>query len=99
VKVGAPVVDEVFPPTVTVTSTDPAVPAGVLAVQAVTDVHVTSVAVCPVPKSKTVSPEVVENPVPVRVTVVPPAVVPDEGVTLVRVGAGVVCGGGGGGAT
>jgi hypothetical protein len=60
----------VWPPTVTVTSTVP-LPAGLVAVQLVVVEQLTPVAAV-VPKSTVVASAVVENPVPVIVTVVPP---------------------------
>jgi len=79
-------VAEVWPDTVTVTSTAP-VPAGLVAVQLEVELQETPVAALPVPKSTVVSPEVVENPVPVIVTAVPPEAGPVVGLMLVTVGA------------
>ena len=73
---------------VTVTSTVP-VPAGEVASQVVTEAHDTPVAAVD-PKSTVVAPEVVEKPVPVIVTVVPPVAGPVVGSTPVTVGAGGV---------
>jgi hypothetical protein len=79
-------VAEVWLDTVTVTSTAP-VPAGLVAVQLEVELQETPVAALPVPKSTVVSPEVVENPVPVIVTAVPPEAGPVVGLMLVTVGA------------
>ena len=70
---------------VTETFTGPGTPGGVVAVQVVDETHVTPVATV-TPKANVVAPGVVENPVPVKVTDVPPAYGPDDGVTLVTVG-------------
>ena len=51
------------------------------------DVHETSVAALPDPKSKTVAPGVVEKPIPVIVTDVPPVLGPVLGLTALTVGA------------
>lgn len=85
----AELVDDVAPPTVTVTSTTPAFALGDVAVHEVAEEHDTPVAAAE-PKSTVVAPDDVENPVPVTVTVVPPAVEPDDGDTPVTVGAGTV---------
>ena len=77
---------EVWPDTVTVTSTVP-VPAGLVAVQLEVELQEIPVAALFEPKSTVVSPEVAENPVPVIVTVVPPEAGPDVGLILVMVGA------------
>ena len=70
---------------VTVTSTVP-LPAGEVAVQLVVEEHNTPVAAF-VPKSTVVAPEVVEKPVPVIVTLVPPAAAPEVGLMPVTLGA------------
>jgi hypothetical protein len=67
---------------VTVTSTTPAVPAGLIAVIEVGETTVTPVAAL-APKSTAVAPV---KPVPVIVTSVPPAVVPEVGLTPETVG-------------
>ena len=72
----------VWPPTVTVTVTAPAVPAGVVAVICVALTATTLVA--GVPPNVTVAP--VAKFVPVSVTAVPPTVAPLFGKTLVTVG-------------
>ena len=72
------------PGVVTVTSTVPAVPAGETAVIWVAEVTVKLDAET-VPNFTTVAPV---NPVPVTVTVVPPATGPDAGVIPVTVGTG-----------
>jgi hypothetical protein len=77
----------VSPPTVTVISTDPALPAGLTVVQLVVEVHVTAVPGV-VPKSIVSADAVVEKPVPVMVTVVPPPPAPEDGLIAVTVGAG-----------
>ncbi len=77
---------EVWPPTDAVTDTVPD-PAGVVAMQLVVVLHDTAVATVD-PKSKTVAPAVVEKPVPVMVTGVPPGCGPDDGAMLVTVGGG-----------
>jgi hypothetical protein len=80
---------EVTPPTVTVTSTMSIVPdplTGLDAVQLVDELHTTAV-LGVVPKSTVVP--VVENPVPVMVTAVPPVCGPDVGLIEVTVGAAV----------
>jgi hypothetical protein len=76
-------VGEVFPPTVTVTSTVPALPAGLVAVQLVTELQVTEVAAV-VPKL-TVAP-LVARPLPVMVITVPPVEGPELGLMLATVG-------------
>jgi hypothetical protein len=77
-----PVADEVPPRVVTVTTTTPALSAGEVAVIEVGELTVTNVdAVVP---NLTVAP--VTNPVPVMVTMVPPAVVPEAGLSDVTVG-------------
>jgi hypothetical protein len=79
----AVLVAEVVPPEVTVTSTAPAVPAGLVAVQLVVELQVTAVpAVAP---KATVVP-VMANPVPVMVTTVVPASGPALGLMLATVG-------------
>lgn len=70
---------------VTTTSTDPAVCAGVVAVMELLLLRVTLLAA--VPPSVTLAPD--WNPVPVIVTDVPPAVVPEVGDIKLTVGAGV----------
>ena len=80
------VVGEVMPATVTVTCTAPAEPAGLTTVHELVVLQVTEVPAV-VPKSTVLAPEVVEKPVPVMVTVVPPAVDPEVGLILVTVGA------------
>ena len=77
---------------VTTTFTVPAACAGVVAVIVVLLATVTLVAA--VVPTATVAPA--RNPVPVMVTGVPPAVVPEAGETLLTVGAGFPGGGGGG---
>src|SRR5208283_1539080 len=72
------------PGVVTVTSTVPAVPAGETAVILVAETTVTLLA--PVKPKSTVAP--VTNPVPVTVTVVPPATGPAAGEILVTAGTG-----------
>ena len=84
----AELVAEVDESTVTVTSTVP-VPPGLVAVQLVVELQVTPVPGF-VPKSTVVAPDVVENPVPVMLTVVPPAAGPDAGLMAVTVGAELV---------
>lgn len=78
-------VADVWPATVTVTSTVP-LPAGAAAVQLVVDEHDTLPAAFG-PKSTVVAPAVVEKPVPVMVTDVP--VSPLLGEMAVTVGAGL----------
>ncbi len=73
------------PPVVTVTSTAPGVPAGAVAVMEPGLFTVKAVAGFPDPKSTVVAPVKL---VPVMVTVVPPVLGPDEGLTPVTVGAG-----------
>ena len=80
------VVAEVWLLTVAVTSMVPAVAGGLSAVHAVVVVHATLVALWPVPKSMVVAPVVVENPVPVTETAVPPTAGPLPAVTAVIVG-------------
>ena len=63
------------------------VPEGDTALHEVVEEQVTDVAAFPGPKSTVVLPVVVENPVPVSVTVVPPAFGPEVGDIEVRVGA------------
>ena len=70
---------------VTVTDTMPD-PAGEVAVQEVADKQDTPDAGLPVPKSTVVPPEAVSKPVPVMVTLVPPAVDPASGLTAVTDG-------------
>ena len=65
------------PGVVTVTSTVPTDSAGEVAVQEIVDEQDTVAAVAP--KWTIVSPEVVEKPVPLMVTLVPPAVGPADG--------------------
>ena len=69
---------------VTVTSTNPAGPAGLMAVICVPDTTVTPVAATP-PKLTPVAPD---STVPVIVTSVPPAELPLAGETPVTVGSG-----------
>ncbi len=77
---------DVPPDVVTVTLTAPAAPAGAVTVSDVVDAAVTVAAVEP---KSTVSPDAVAlNPVPVIVTVVPPAVVPLVGLIDVIAGTG-----------
>ena len=76
------------PLAVTVTLTVP-LPAGEVAVHKMDDEHVTPVATTE-PKSTVVAPEVVEKPVPLIVTLVPPPVVPAVGEMELTVGAAVV---------
>ena len=71
------------PGVVTRTLAVPAVPAGVTAVIELDDTTATLVAGAP----PMVTPVAPVKPVPVRVTAVPPAVEPLEGVTAVTVGA------------
>jgi hypothetical protein len=66
-----------------VTSTAPALPAGLVATQLVAEAQVTEVP-APVPKSTVVP--VVAKPVPVMVTTVPPAVGPLLGLMLAMAG-------------
>ena len=81
---GAELLDEVCPPTDNVTVTVP-VPAGLVAVQVVVELQLTEVPAV-LPKS-TVVEAVVEKPVPVSVTGVPPAAGPEVGLMLEMVGA------------
>jgi hypothetical protein len=74
-------------PTVTEISTVPADSAGLVAVQVVDDAQLTDVP-DEVPKLTVVP--VVENPVPVMVTTVPPEVEPELGLMAVTVGAAEV---------
>ena len=71
------------PPAVTVTSTAPADPAGLVALQLVVELQVTAVPAA-APKSTVVP--VVEKPVPVIVTTVPPASGPAVGLILATAG-------------
>ena len=80
-------VGDVKPPSVTVTSTIPALPAGEVAVHCVEDVQLTPVAAT-VPKETLAAPGVVEKLVPEMVTAVPPPDGPDDGLTPVTVGVG-----------
>jgi hypothetical protein len=80
----AELVVELWPPTVTFTSTVPD-PCGLFTVHDVAEVQFTPVPNV-VPKAIVVPP-VVENPVPLTVTVVPPAAGPEVGLTDVTVGA------------
>ena len=75
-------VDEVPLLVVTVTSTVPADPAGAVAVTVVSETMVKALAAV-VPNFTAVAPV---NPVPVRVTTCPPAVLPVLGLTAVTVG-------------
>ena len=84
-NLSAELVAEVTPPTVAVTSTVP-VPAGLVAEQLVAELQLTAVAAL-VPKSTVVAEAVVEKPVPVMATTVPPAAGPEVGLMLVMVGA------------
>ena len=72
-----------MPPAVTVTSTEPALPAGLVALQLVAELQVTAVAAT-VPKLTVEA--LVEKPDPVMVTTVLPASGPEFGATLVTVG-------------
>jgi hypothetical protein len=72
-----------LPPAVTVTSTDPALPAGLVALQLVAELQVTAVAAM-VPKLTVEA--LVEKPDPVMVTTVPPASGPEFGLMLATVG-------------
>ena len=65
----------------TITSSYPAVPAAVFAVNSVSETHTTDVAALPI-----VTVGVFANPVPLIVTAVPPSVVPSAGSTFVTVG-------------
>jgi hypothetical protein len=69
---------EVWESTVAVTSTVP-VPGGEVAVQVVFEEQETSVAGLAAPKSITVAPDVLENPVPEIETTVPPEINPVAG--------------------
>ena len=80
---------EVCPATVTVTAAMPVDSAGLTAVHEVAEAQLTPVAAV-APKSTVVEPEVVENPLPVIVTNVPPAVGPDFGLRPVTEGAAVL---------
>jgi hypothetical protein len=71
---------------VTTTFTNPAACAGVLAEMEV--LLVTTTLVAAVPPNVTVAP--LRKPVPVMVTEVPPAELPEFGETLVTVGAGLI---------
>ncbi len=84
-NMSAPEVAEVPPGVVTVTSTGPALCGGAVAMQLV-DEHATALAAAE-PKATEVRPPD-RNPVPVIVTLVPPATDPDVGSTPVTVGAG-----------
>jgi hypothetical protein len=81
----AELVAEVWPPTTTVTSTIAVEPdsAGLTAVQEVVEVQLTEVAATE-PKFTVVA--LVENPVPVIATVVPPVAAPLAGLMEVTVG-------------
>jgi hypothetical protein len=83
VNSSAEVVAEVCPPTVTVISTTPPDPPGLVAVHVVADEQLTEVPGT-VPKSTMVP--LVENPVPVMVTTVPPEGGPDAGSMAVITG-------------
>jgi hypothetical protein len=83
VNSSAELVAEVCPPAVTVTATIPPDSAGLVAVQVVADAQFTDVPGT-VPKLTVVP--VVENPVPVMVTTVLPAVGPEVGLMAVTVG-------------
>nr|WP_256972820.1 hypothetical protein [Saccharibacillus sp. O23] len=85
IYVKAPLAVAVPPAVVTLTSTAPAVPAGVVAVICVEESTV--IAVAAFPPTVTVDPAV--NPVPVIVIVVPPAAGPDVGLMLAIVGAAI----------
>ena len=76
-----PLVDATGPGFVTTTSSVPAVPATVFAVNSVSETHTTDVAAFPI-----VTVGVFTNPVPLIVTLVPPSVVPSAGSTFVTVG-------------
>jgi hypothetical protein len=84
VNLSAELAVEAVPPTVTVTSTAPALPTGLVAVQLVTELQVTAVPAA-VPKLTVVP--VVAKFVPVMVTTVPPARGPEVGLIPVTVGA------------
>jgi hypothetical protein len=73
------------PPTVTMTSTTPALPAGEVAVHSVEESQLTSVAAS-VPKATLTASVADEKFVPEMVTGVPPPVEPDEGLTPVTDG-------------
>ena len=73
---------------VTVTDTMPD-PAGEVAVQEVADKQDTPDAGLPAPKSMVVPPEVVSKPVPLKITVVPPAAGPEVSEIEERVGTGM----------
>jgi hypothetical protein len=70
---------------VTVISTVAALPGGLVAVQLVVEVQLTAVPAA-VPKSTVVAAAVVENPVPLMVTLVPPERGPEVGLMAVTVG-------------
>jgi hypothetical protein len=78
-------VGDVFPPVVTVTSTEPATPTGLVAVHVVTELQLTAVPAA-VPKLTVTADAVVENPVPVMVTTVVPPRGPALGLMAVTVG-------------
>jgi hypothetical protein len=84
VKRSAFEIAEVPPEVVTVTSTDPADPAGALAVMEVAEFTVKEVAAV-VPKVTAVAPV---KPVPVMVTTAAPVIGPDEGAMAVTAGIG-----------
>ena len=76
---------EFWPPAATVTSTFPALPAGLVALQLVVELQVTAVAAT-VPKSTVSEDAVVENPEPVIITTVPPVSGPALGLMPATVG-------------
>ena len=76
------------PATVTVTSTTP-LPAGLVAVQLVTEAQLTAVAAV-APNFTVLAPAAVAKLVPLMVTGVPPAAEPFGGMIPVTVGAGVI---------
>ena len=84
-KRSAALVALVIPATVTVTSTTP-LPAGLVALQLVVLAQLTPLAAV-APKRTVVAPAVVLKPVPVIVTIVPPAAGPLVGVTALTMGA------------
>lgn len=88
VNVGAPVAEEVWPSTVAVTAYHPTGSVGVTAVQLTVDAQVPCVRWLG-PKSKIVVPGVVEKPVPLTVTDIPPDDAPHEGDSCVTVGVGI----------
>ena len=81
----AELVVEAWPPTVTLMSTVP-VPEGLTAVQDEVELQLT-VVLLELPNAIVVAPAVVENPLPVMVTLVPPDAGPVVGSMVVTVGA------------